>query len=211
MEKLAIRLAEYISKAMNYNQDKQDIIAYGLIGLFQMTVIAVAVSIIGLLADFWYEAIIIFLGTGLLRKSTGGAHAQTMLGCTVLSITLISFLSALCRYVLMGNIRYYIAIPADILLILLCFFITYYKAPVDSANKPIKRPEKIKRLRKQSFITIGIYGAVCMILVLLSRNYPRFMSIADAILCSLLWQTFTLTKCGAFVVNILELPIRKNL
>lgn len=210
MEKLAAQIAEHISTSMNYDHDRQEVIAYGLIALFQMTIIASAITIIGLVGGFWYEAAIIFLGAGFLRKSTGGAHAQTLLGCTLLSILFISALSALCRYILIHALPYYAAIPVLVVLITLCLFITYRKAPVDNPNKPITRPEKIKRLRKQSIYTIIIYGLICVAFAVLSQSFSRFGSLSYALLCAIMWQTFTLTRPGETIIRILDHPFTKR-
>lgn len=209
MERLAARLAESISGAMHYDQDKQEVIAYGLIGLFQILVIAAAITVIGLLADFWYEAVLIFLGVGLLRKCMGGVHAQTLLGCTVISIVSISALSALCRYLLL-SVPVSVAVPAAVVLTGCCFWIAFRKVPVDTPNKPITRPEKRKRLRRQSFVTIAIYGAVCVSLACFSVYHPRLLSLSYAVLCALLWQTFTLTGAGAAAVHMLDALLEKR-
>lgn len=210
MEKLAARLADYISKSMNYDKDKQEVIAYGLIALFQFIVILASISVIGVLAGSWYEAMIVFLAAGLLKKSTGGAHAQTLLGCTVISIILISAFSAVCRYLLMGTMNLFVILPVYLILIICCLFVAYRKVPVDNPNKPITRPEKIKRLRKQSFITITIYGVICIAFAFLSRYNLRFSSLSYAFLLALLWQTFTLTKWGAMTINALEFSRSKR-
>lgn len=209
MEKLAKQIAERISEALNYDEDKQLVIAYGLTALLQMITIASVVLIVGLIFNFWIEAIILFMGVGLLRKSTGGAHAKTLFGCTVISIVSICVMSALCRYFLINVDSLHILLPVYIITIGCCFFITYQKAPVDSPNKLIKRPEKIKRLRKQSFITILIYSTISIALLVISCYNLRMVSISSSIVLSLVWQTITLTRCGAVFISALEYPFDK--
>jgi len=209
MEKLAKQTAKTISEALNYDEDKQAVIAYGLTALFQMITIAVAISVIGILANFWFEAMILFVGVGLLRKSTGGAHAKTMLGCTIISIFSICAMSALCRYVLINIAPLHILLPIFIILSGCCFFIAYRKVPIDSPNKPINRPEKITRLRKQSFITIFLYIVISIALLIASCYNIRMVSISSSFICALIWQTLTLTRLGSAFISALDMPFNK--
>lgn len=213
MEKISHRIADNISEYMKYDDDKNAVIAYGLIALFQFILIGLSVSLVGIIFGFLPEAIVLFLGVGLLRKCTGGIHAQTFIGCTVISITSISLLAAMCRYLLINTLTPIIAMPAYAVLIGLSFFTAYKKAPVDSPNKPIKREEKIKRLRNQSCFTIAVYGASSILLLYLSINNERYFSLASAIICALVWQSLTLTKPGAVMIRLFEYPftaVRKN-
>ena len=210
MEKLAKQLAKNISEALNYNVDKQSVIAYGLTALLQMSTIVIVVSIVGALAGFWIETMILFMGVGLLRKSTGGAHAKSMLGCTVISIFSICAMSALCRYVLMTISPLHILLPVYIILIGCCFFVAYRKVPLDSPNKPIKRPEKIKRLRKQSFIMISTYSVISISFLVVSCYNLRLVSLSNAVICALAWQTFTLTRWGAVLIRAMEFPFNRG-
>lgn len=196
LEKLAHNIAEKISVQIACDQDKTAVIAYGLTAMFQMAVIFTAISIIGILSDFWYESIVIFFGVGIIRKSTGGAHARTMYGCILISILSIVLLSALSRY----GLNYPVNQPGEfgitLLVFLSCFVVFYIRVPVDSPNKPIVKPEKIKRLRKQSFRILVLLFFVSINLIIFKGRNSRLSSIANSIKLTLLWQAFTLTKTG---------------
>lgn len=204
MEQLAHDYAKKISTSLNYTSDQEAVIAYGLTAIFQMSTIALIITFCGLCFGFAYESIIIFLGVGLLRKATGGAHSKTLYGCLIISCLNITFLALLSRYIFFFNIQpWYYALVHTILFIL-CFVVIYKKAPVDSPNKPIKTASKIKRLRKQSFITVFIYYCILLLCLVLSRNNSRFISIANSICLLTLWQTFTLTQCGAAFIHKID-------
>ncbi len=196
METLAHSIAQKIATHMDFDEDKKAVIAYGLTAILQIIFIFIIISIIGIVFDFWFESIIIFLGVGLIRKSTGGAHSQTMYGCIVISILSVSLLSALARYIV--NFPWFMLHNFIISLItyITCGSIFYLRVPVDNPKKPIETPKKIKRLRKQSFIILTIFFLLSVVTILLTTLSYRFYSITSILRLTMLWQAFTLTKFG---------------
>ena len=204
LERLAHNIAEKISVQIDCDKDKTAVIAYGLMAMFQMAVIFTVISIIGILFDFWYESILIFFGVGIIRKSTGGAHARTMYGCILISILSIALLSALSRYVLHDQVNQVGDFVITVLVFLFSFFVFYIRVPVDSPNKPIVKPEKIKRLRRQSFRILILLFFVSINLVIFESWNSRIPSIAASIRLTILWQAFTLTKTGIWFFDAVD-------
>ena len=196
METLAKKVACNISTQMNYDENKRDVIAYGLTAIFQMVFIFIIITIIGLLLGIWYECIIIYLGVGIIRKSTGGAHSQTMNGCIIISVLSITSLSFVSGYLLNLHINTGVNILISLIVYIICFICFYQRVPVDSPNKPIVKPEKIKKLRKQSFLILTFLFLLSVIFILLAINYERFYSLTMIIRLTMLWQVFTLTNIG---------------
>ncbi len=208
MEKWAHDLAEKIALHMQFDADKKAVIAYGLTAIFQMVTLFTIVTFIGLVFHFWYESILIFVGVGIIRKSTGGAHSNSMYGCILISSLSITVLSSLSRYILSFPVNIYINLGVSVLVYILCLIVFNIRVPVDSPNKPIKKPEKIKRLRKQSFIVITLFFLISITFVFLSLRYDRFYSIAVSIRLTMLWQLFTLTKLGIRFFNKIDLQFK---
>ena len=197
LETLAFNIAGKIAVEMNFDENKKAVIAYGLTAIFQIATIFAVISIIGILFDFWYESIIIFLGVGIIKKSTGGAHSQTMEGCLVISVLSITILSTLARYFFDFPLSKFVNFGISIFVFIFCFIVFYIRVPVDSPNKPIVKPEKIKKLRRQSFLILTIFFLLSIALIILTTWYNRFYSIAISIRLSMLWQLFMLTRIGA--------------
>ncbi len=182
-------------------------IAYGFIAILQMASIFTIISIIGAIFDFRYESILIFLGVGIIRKSTGGAHASSINSCMVISVLSITMLSTMSRYLLCVPIDLYINVFISLIIFVICFIVFYLRVPVDSPNKPIVKLEKIVRLRKQSFIILTVCCFISIVFALLTSYDIRFYSIAVSIRLAVLWQTMTLTKTGAVIINRIDLFI----
>jgi accessory gene regulator B len=203
MEKAANKLSERIAFHLHYDDERKAVIEYGLLAVFNIAVIGLVISCIGLVFGFWYESAVIFLSVGILKKSTGGAHAGTMSGCVVMSVISITALAALSRYALGFPISVCVNAGITLTVFVICFVVFYKSVPVDTPNKPIKKPEKIKRLRRQSFILLFLYTALAIVAILIAPSGARFRSIAFCIRFALLWQTFMLTAYGHRFIRFL--------
>ncbi len=203
MEKLANKIADTIAQHLDYDAEKAAVIAYGLAAMFQMVTIFLFTSIIGFFGGFWPECMIIFISVGLLRKATGGAHSETFAGCLFISIFTICFLAFLARY-LFCNAEILAFSLFYSIVFLTAFIAAYRKAPIDSPKKPIKNAAKIKRLRRNAFITIILYFIAAMGLAFFSRQNPRLLNLATSFSFATLWQTFMLTEVGSKLIGIID-------
>ena len=203
MERAAHKIANDIAARFGYDEEKTAVISYGLTAVFQMTIIFVMTLMIGLLGGFHFECMIIFFSVGLLRKATGGAHSRSFTGCLFISIFTISIMAFLARY-LFGENKSYLFFIFYTLAYILAFLIIYRHAPVDSPNKPIVSEVKIRRLRRNSFITVAIYYLITLLFTYLSMQNYRFMSLATSLTFAMLWQVFMLTSPGAKLLRIVD-------
>ena len=154
--------------------------------------------IFGLIADCLAETMILFWGVGLLRRSTGGVHSSTYLGCICISLTSICGLAALCRYLIPTTAPVIVYLLAGILPAYGCLFaIAWKKAPRDSANKPIVRPEKIARLRRQCFLTIALYGLAAVLLLAAAVQRPRMIGVVSSLIAVAWWSALMLADFTA--------------
>lgn len=204
MERLAHKIADKITLQLNLDKDKNAIIAYGLIGILQVISIFIIITTIGIIFDFWYESLMIFFGVAFIRKSTGGAHASTMNSCNIVSVFSILLLSALSRYVLSYPLNIYINLGYSILVFIMCFIVFYFRVPIDNPRKPIVSSEKIRRLRKQSFLRLTLLFIISILFITLAISYKRFYSIGVSIRLAMLWQMFALTKTGTLILGKID-------
>jgi accessory gene regulator B len=207
IETLAHNIAKKIAVQLDYDDEKKAVIAYGLIAILQMAMIFILISTIGIIFDFWFECMIIYLSVGFIRKSTGGAHSKTMNGCIIISVLSITLLSALSRFLLDIPLHTNVNLGITFVIFLISFIVFYIRVPVDSPNKPIVKAEKIKRLRKQSFFILTIFFILSIIFIMVSTHIARFYSIAFSIRLAMLWQVLTLTKTGIAILEKVDSKI----
>jgi accessory gene regulator B len=203
MERAAHHLSEELAVHMQFCEEKRAVIEYGLLAIFNIAVIGISISLISIIFHIWYESITIFLGVGILKKSTGGAHAHSMLSCAVVSVISITGFALTARYALDEPINLYINIGISLLVFVLSLIIFNRSVPLDTPNKPIKKPEKIKRLRGQSFFLLGLYTALSIATGIMAPIWDRFGSLSFCLRFVLLWQTLMLTQYGQRFISLL--------
>ncbi|MPL94859.1 Accessory gene regulator protein B [bioreactor metagenome] len=203
LELICKNISINLKNQLNLDEDKASIIEYGLFAFFHMSISILLVAVIGLIFNVMIEALIISFVVAILRKFSGGAHASTALNCAIVGV-LISIIPAYITKNLNFNINYIIF--TGIPLYIISLIIVYKLAPVDSPNKPIKKQEKIKKLKKGSIILLSIYMIIVafnVIIYYISKNHI-FLVYSACIYIGMLWQVFTLTKYGHILVNIVD-------
>lgn len=196
IEALASRIADGLASQLNLDQEKRSVIAYGLIGILQVTSLFLMITVIGLVTGTLYESLIIFLSVGYIRKSTGGAHSRTMWGCNTVSVGSIALLAILSRYLFGIPVDLYVNVGVTMAVFLTGFIIFQKRVPVDSPNKPIVSAEKIRRLRRESFGKLFLFLLLTGVAVVFAERSDRLYSIASSIRMAMVWQAITLTETG---------------
>lgn len=211
IEVLANKIADGIALQLSLEEEKRSVIAYGVIGILQVTALLLMITIIGLISGTLYESLIIFASVAFIRKSTGGAHSKTMIGCNTVSVLSIALLAIASRYLLGTPIDSYVNSGITVIAFLIGYIIFYLLVPVDSPNKPIVTPEKIKRLRKESFSKLFLFFLLTIVSILLADTHERFYSIASSIRVAMIWQAMTLTETGTLLLSKLDNIVSKML
>ena len=84
------KVMSFISKNSDLDNDKAEIIRYGLEIVIAKAIFSIMVIIIGLIMHCFFESLIFAVSLSLLRKYGGGYHATTRRKCFILSnLTLI--------------------------------------------------------------------------------------------------------------------------
>jgi accessory gene regulator B len=201
MEKLAQIIANKISSELGFDEEKKDVITYGLTAIIQTIITLLIILIIGIISGALIEALLICFSVSLLRKYSGGAHVNSIEMCTSLSVIFCTIFSIICKYLLVSLISTNILIVILIAVFFLSFFAIYKLAPVDSPNKPIKTEKKKARMRKGSYLTLTVFSIISIAFLLLGMRYNNFNSYLLSILIGTSWQVFTLTKLGHNLYN----------
>ena len=205
MQKISGRIASSISEQLHYDEEKSAVIAYGLLAIMQVTVIMLYTVLFGVLTKTLLPALLINLSGGVLRSFSGGAHAGSMATCICISFAVISA-GAACSVYLLPAVPGFPAAVVLILLFSILFFIAFKYIPVDSPNKPIRRPEKIRRLRRQSFAMLAVLFAACaaFLTVFMLTEDKGWYALFWALLLAAAWQVWTLTLTGRKLLALLD-------
>lgn len=206
MEKLSNAIAEKLASELEYDRNKKEVLAYGAFALIQMFVSVVLVLIFGYLFNVVIEALIISITASILRKYSGGVHASSTNTCTFLGTVVCVGFGIIVKLLLAPLINIHIFIIMEVLVFTWSFYMISKLAPVDSPNKPIKREEKRKRMRKGSLTLLGVYFLITLInmIVYFYFNWRLLLVYSICIMLGIVWQVFTLTRSGHMVIKQLD-------
>lgn len=202
---LADRIARKIASSLGYDDEKRQVMAYGLGAFIQMVQLLLIAMIFGIVFDCIWECMVLFWGVGLLRRSAGGIHCANYLSCILTSSLSICLLSMVCRFIIPAGVNKVWHVLVGIVPAFGCMGVLAWKrVPVAAKNKPIRNPEKIHRLRKQCFVTLGIYLIVAILLLIFDWGEGRNISALWALIGAIWWQCFTLTSWSEPLIRSMD-------
>lgn len=198
---LSNNIGKKVASELNFDDDKREVIEYGVFIIIQTIFSISLIMILGKLFNVMIEALIISFIVSLLRKYSGGVHASSAGICTFLGTVVAVGLAILSK--ISSVVSFYNVVLIGVVVFILSYYIIYKLAPVDSKAKPIKKTERIKMLKKKSMIILSLY-LIIVLCNLLGYYYilnKRFIIYTLCIYSGILWQGFTLTKLGHLILN----------
>jgi len=173
-------LAGFITKDLNYDEEKNEIVSYA-IEMFLLGVVGfLAILLLGFVFNALLPAAIAAISGGVLRRVSGGAHFDTPLKCLGLGAIIYSLIGVLANYLLQVGSTNWI----NMIFILLCLIIVFLFAPVDSEAKPIHSQTLRNKLRLSSVLFI----IFILIFTILNDN----LLINISAMLGILYQSLTL-------------------
>lgn len=197
--------ASVVSSNLSLGHDQEEVIAYGAFALIQTVLSIFAIAAFGLLLGVFAESMIISFAAAILRKFSGGVHATKPLNCAVIGMIIFCVLGLMVKH-LMINIEFVYLIGLIALEFAFVFYVMIKYCPVGSANKPLKNPDKRKRLKKQSLMFTLSMLAVNIVLTYsyVLTNNINFLTAAVCISTGILWQSITLVSLGHIIIESLD-------
>lgn len=162
-------------KYPNYDDEKLEIIEYGLESLYIMVAKTIVISLIALVLNVFKEMLIIMILYNIIRTTAFGMHAKESWQCYIISITLFIGGALLFKYV---DVSFYV--KAIISAISYIFLVIY--APADTYKRPLVNTKK-KKIYK--IITV-INSSIFLILVIILRGSNVSTALSLGLLDSML-------------------------
>lgn len=146
------KVMSFISKNSDLDNDKAEIIRYGLEIVIAKAIFSIMVIIIGLIMHCFFESLIFAVSLSLLRKYGGGYHATTRRKCFILSnLTLIV---SLILIKLAENYQVMILPVWSAALISVIYALVF--APIDTPNKQFDKDEFRLYGKRSKIITVTL-------------------------------------------------------
>ncbi|HGG0417740.1 TPA: accessory gene regulator ArgB-like protein [Clostridium sporogenes] len=193
IEQVSNKIGNKISSNLNLDKDTEEIITYGAFAVLQTLWAFLCVIILGVIFNVLVESIIIVLTIAIFRKYSGGIHANSPNKCAIFGAFICVGLSLFVKNI---SIDFNLTFIGIFIFTFFCSYYTIYKfVPVDTKNKPIENKEEKLRLKKCSFLIIGILFLIEILLILfyLKYKYNTLIYYGNCIIMGVVWQSFTLT------------------
>ena len=201
------RVAYKLVKDGNKSSEEYQVLKYGIFVFIHMCLAAIFTFIFGLITNTVFEILIISLIGALMKRCSGGVHSSSPNRCLVTGI-LVSYVFVLIGKLMIGmNVGNLYII--NILILIHSFIIIYTKCPVPSENKPLKKEQTRKKLRKNAF-RIYLVCVFIFILNIIFNNFDIVFKFIDFnlltlyIILGLYMQTLSLTSIGSKIILLID-------
>jgi accessory gene regulator B len=193
LESLAVSIGKKSKKALNLDDDKEEIVVYGAILFLNICISVFCVIILGFLFGVLYEALLFALIVSFLRKYSGGVHASSPGRCAILG-ALFSVGAGIIIDKTLFSINCNLVISISILLLIISFFIVYKNAPVDSLNKRITDIELRKRFRVNSIkiVSVALLVVIALFICFLFSSDIFYIRTIECISIAIMFQSLSL-------------------
>ena len=153
-------------KYPEYDEDKLEIINYGLESIYLTFTKIIIIFILAIILKIWKEVLLLLAFYNLIRVSAFGMHAKKSIHCLIISLTLFIGGVYLCRYLVIPFIL-------KVILSIICIILIARYAPADTEKRPIINR---KLRRKYKIISVIISGMFAIDIVLLSdKNISNYL------------------------------------
>lgn len=182
IERVSYKLSRYIT---NNDDEKIEVCKYGLELIISTSIILTTILVLSLFLNCLISSVMFIVFFYILRKFAGGTHANSYLGCFIIS-TVICMLSALMSRHISKN--YFILIFT--LVTFLSIYTIFKYAPIAHINKPLGKVE-FNKYRKLSRMALIFELTLILILFLL---LPEANYIYNAAIIAVFIESVTLIK-----------------
>lgn len=200
VEKLCKMLSSFISKELDLDKDKEAVVNYGIFSLIQIFMSIGLVVVFGLIFGVLIEALIASFTGSILRKSSGGVHADSPGKCTVIGTVMCIGIGLISKKI---DISISLMILIEICIFIWSYIIIFKYAPIDSLTKPIKKEEKRMKLKKASIVILTIYLIIITLNTILFHlsGEKKYIVYSLCMCFSIVWQVFSLTKSAHYLFS----------
>lgn len=192
------KIAEYVINNQKItDKDQKEIIIYGA-EVFMSTITGIFFTLcLGYILGLYIQVIFLLITSLLIRKTAGGAHSQYQSNCLIISVLSYNLIAFFAR-------ETYAYMQSFLLIIIFFSFafgliVTYYKAPVDSPQKPLSLAQK-NQLKKLALLALVlIFGFQ------LTGYFLNLFNLINYSVCIvILWQYLMLTSAGHWVISLID-------
>jgi accessory gene regulator B len=153
IKQFADTITSFLLKEAIINEEDREIYQFGTARILKDIIIILMIGTMATVFNAWVETIFITIGFLPLRRIAGGYHADTLLGCNVITVSVY-----LMNLIIIRAMSDYITIDYFVMLSVMTIILIFKYAPVDHRNFVFtkERAEKAKKAGKLIVLLIVI-------------------------------------------------------
>lgn len=175
-------------KFPEYDDDKLEIIEYGLEGLYLTFTKIIIITCLSLILGIFKETLLLIIFYNIIRFSAFGLHAKKSSHCLVISLSLFVGGAYICKYA-------YLPLILKSIISIICILLISKYAPADTEKRPLINKNKRIRFKILSILSSTIFS----ILIVIFSEY----TISNHLLFGMLAATLMILPIS---YKILDLP-----
>lgn len=160
IEKLSRKIVEYLLKDMNADEEKHEVLLFGVTRIVEDIPKTIGIVLIGLVLNILKEMLIVTMVIALYKTFVGGVHAKTNLGCFASSVIFYLATIYIPKIIVLENEFYMLALVLNYVFAMYCIWV-YVPADVPEI------PKIDKALRKRTKVMAIIMLNVIYLITLL--------------------------------------------
>lgn len=153
-------------KYPNYDNDKLEVIEYGIDTTYIMITKTIVISLIALVLNVFKEMLILLLLYNIIRTTAFGMHAKKSSHCYIISILFFIGGAIICKYV---NINIYV----NLFISIISFIFLAIYAPADTYKRPIVNSNRRRIYKTLTIISSLIY--LILIIYFKDNNISKYL------------------------------------
>lgn len=175
-------------KFPEYDEDRLEIIEYGLEGLYLTFTKIIIITCLSLILGIFKETLLLIIFYNIIRFSAFGLHAKKSSHCLVISLSLFVGGAYICKYT-------YLPLLLKSIISIICILLISKYAPADTEKRPLINKNKRRRFKILSILSSTIFS----ILIVIFSEY----TISNHLLFGMLAATLMILPIS---YKILDLP-----
>lgn len=160
-------------KFPNYDNDKMEIIEYGLVGLYLTFTKIIIITFLAIILGKLNNVILLLVLFNIIRFSSFGLHAEKSFHCLIISIILFIGGMFVCEYA-------YFPLVIKAVISISCIILISRYAPADTERRPLINKKKRKKYKIISIISSMIFSILIIYFNELYISNYLFVSLIEA-------------------------------
>lgn len=158
MKKLADSISSYIAKELKYDNEKREILSYGLEVFLGDLAKTVSMLVLAYLLNIFMTTLVVMISFVFFRRIIGGTHADTYSKCYFVSIFLIILLGKAGEMI---NLEFTQVTILILLVYILAVIATILWIPAGTEKKMIKSKATRKKIKIQTIVLLTFWVILC--------------------------------------------------